>query len=167
MLESSLFEHGKVLVQAAKRAKEESKNIIYRTVVGGEEFTVSIKPVVAPAPPASKYKFLPTDLEFAGQMLSDIRRLNPTYKQPNLDQWANEIRLMREVDNRPEQLIGAVWQWANGDDFWQTNILSPAKLRQKFDDLLVKARRQHGRGKQQGATSDDTAILAEAIRQGR
>ena len=29
----------------------------------------------------------------------------PTYKEPNLEKWANEIRLMKEQDNRTEKQI--------------------------------------------------------------
>jgi hypothetical protein len=72
-------------------------------------------------------------------MLSLIRALDPKCKQPNLDKWANEIRLMRERDKRTDREIRATFTWANRDSFWQSNILSPSKLRDKFSTLSLKA----------------------------
>ena len=77
-----------------------------------------------------------------------IHRMQPTRKQPNLDQWASEVRLMREVDERTHEDIRDVFAWANSDDFWQTNILSPKKLRAKFDDLDLKRKAKRNGRKQ-------------------
>ena len=45
---------------------------------------------------------------------------------------------MRERDGRTHEGIRDLFRWANADSFWKTNILSPGKLRKKFDDLLLK-----------------------------
>ena len=85
-----------------------------------------------------KLRFDQADHEMASWMFGLIQAINPGHKQPNLDQWANDIRLMRERDQRTEADIRATFSWANQDDFWRTNILSPAKLREKFDQLNLK-----------------------------
>ena len=65
--------------------------------------------------------------------------MNPEHKKPNMDTWANTIRLMRESDKRTHKDICRVFSWANQDQFWSTNVLSPASLRKNYDKLSIKA----------------------------
>ncbi len=65
-------------------------------------------------------------------------------KEPNFDSWANEFRLMRERDNREPQEIKDVIDWCQADPFWQGNILSPKKLREKFDQLTIQMNSKKG-----------------------
>lgn len=78
------------------------------------------------------------DRELAQWMLGRLRRLNPKHADPNWKRWVREIRLMRERDRRTRREIAELFAWANGDDFWQTNILSPGKLRERWDQLVIK-----------------------------
>lgn len=82
------------------------------------------------------------DLFLAEQILSRIRKELPTFRQPNLKLWAKEIRLMQERDNRTRDEILNLFEWANSDSFWSTNILSPGKLREKWDELTLKRKRK-------------------------
>ncbi|WP_444959802.1 helix-turn-helix domain-containing protein [Microbulbifer sp. VVAC002] len=84
------------------------------------------------------------DYLLANLILDGVRRLQPNFKTPNLDTWANDCRKIRELDNRAPEEIAHVFSWANRDDFWQTNILSPAKLRKQFDQLQIKANQCKG-----------------------
>ncbi|ECJ4438811.1 helix-turn-helix domain-containing protein [Salmonella enterica] len=59
-------------------------------------------------------------------------------KEPNWTAWANEIRLMRVQDNRTHKQICELFNRANRDSFWCRNILSPSKLREKWDELSLK-----------------------------
>lgn len=88
--------------------------------------------------PAKKYKFDSYQMEFAEWMHSQLLILNPNFKKPNLESWANTLRLMLDVDKRDSVEIGNVFAWANKDDFWSSNILSPVALRKQFDKLVVK-----------------------------
>ena len=74
-----------------------------------------------------------------------IHDLQPTRKGPNLEKWANTFRLMRERDGRTEADIRALFAWANANDFWQSNILSPQKLREHWDTLKLKKDRPNGK----------------------
>ena len=71
-------------------------------------------------------------------MFKRVLVVNPATKKPNLENWANTIRLMRESDNRDHSTMWAVFDWANRDSFWCSNVLSPDKLRKQFDKLQVK-----------------------------
>ncbi len=67
-----------------------------------------------------------------------ILTLNPKHRAPNLDTWANDIRLMCERDGRTTDEIRALFEWANKHHFWKTNILSPATLRKQWDKLVIQ-----------------------------
>ncbi len=71
-----------------------------------------------------------------------LKTLNNEVKEPNWDSWANEIRLMVERDGRSLDAIKELFAWANQDPFWRVNILSPGKLREKWDQLSIKRQSQ-------------------------
>lgn len=52
---------------------------------------------------------------------------------------ADAMRLLLDRDHRTPEQIRRVIDWATADAFWKANILSAAKLREKFDQLLIKA----------------------------
>nr|WP_249213162.1 MULTISPECIES: replication protein [unclassified Tatumella] len=83
------------------------------------------------------------DLRAAEWLFGKVQEIFPSAKKPNYATWANDIRLMRERDNRTHKEICQLFKWACQDSFWQGNILCPDKLRDKWDQLAIK------RGKQQ------------------
>lgn len=83
-------------------------------------------------------KFSDEDLATARHIFALIKKLDSKRREPDFEKWANEIRLMREVDGREMSEIRAVFEWANTDNFWKTNILSAGKLREKFSTLLIQ-----------------------------
>ena len=95
----------------------------------------------------SKLRFDEADFDTAGWMLGKIRVLLPNGKDPNLESWANTIRLMREQDNHTAAEIRAVFGWANADSFWQSNVLSPDKLRKQYDRLALQSQTRRNNGK--------------------
>jgi len=72
------------------------------------------------------------------ELLSYIRGNNPKCKEPNLQNWAKIIDLMIRRDNRSIVDIREVIAWCQKDSFWMSNILSAKKLREKFDQLILK-----------------------------
>jgi len=87
-------------------------------------------------------KFTDEDLTAANFIHGKVKEILPDMKEPNLNKWADTIRLMRERDNRTHKEICQVFLVANNDPFWQQNILSPEKLRKQFDRLkLINTRR--------------------------
>ncbi len=110
----------------------------------GEPSTLTLNPTPKDSS-CPKLRFDEEDRAVAEWMLDLIRKLNPAHKKPNLDRWANTIRLMRERDGKTPEDIRAVFAWANADSFWQSNILSPEKLRDQFDQLTLKRKGNHAR----------------------
>ncbi|GIN93362.1 DNA replication protein DnaD [Siminovitchia terrae] len=67
---------------------------------------------------------------------------NPEHKEPNLQRWADDIRKMIELDNRTEEQIKYLMTWVQEDSFEMANVLSPSKLRKRFDQLVIKVKAQ-------------------------
>ena len=65
-------------------------------------------------------------------------------KQPDLSQWANEIRKIDEIDKIPVDNILKVFKVANKDDFWSMNVRSPKKLRKHWDRLHLLSLKSQG-----------------------
>jgi len=51
------------------------------------------------------------------------------------------VRLMLDRDGRTQDQVIAAIDYATGDEFWRANILSAAKLREKYDQLSLNAQR--------------------------
>ncbi len=95
-------------------------------------------PDAAVSTPSGKSWGTQDDLECAEWLFSRVQVLNPTAKQPNWPEWANEVRLMRQIDGRSHREICELFRAANSDAFWCKNILSPRKLREQWDNLKVR-----------------------------
>lgn len=66
---------------------------------------------------------------------------NAKAKTPqDLTKWALDIDKMIRIDKRTPEEIKAIIKFSQGDSFWCANILSAGKLREKFDQLYLKAR---------------------------
>ncbi|PLW82246.1 hypothetical protein CWI75_10735 [Kineobactrum sediminis] len=80
------------------------------------------------------------DMRLARWMLDRVLLIAPKTKTPNLDKWANTIRLMRERDGREHREIESLFKFANEHRFWAANIRSPEKLRDQFATLDAQQR---------------------------
>lgn len=71
-------------------------------------------------------------------LLNFILERNPDHKKPDLQKWAVHVDRMLRLDSRKADDIEAVIKWSQADGFWQNNIISTQKLRDKFDQLYMK-----------------------------
>lgn len=101
-----------------------------------------IKEDIADKSAGNKVSFKPQDKELAILLLEKIVSNTPTLKKPNIDQWSDIIRLMREKDERTYEQIKFVINWSQENNFWSANILSTKKLREKFDTLVAQIKRE-------------------------
>lgn len=88
--------------------------------------------------PAGKSWGTAEDLSCAEWLFERVKTVNPTAKQPNWAQWANDIRLMRVQDKRTHRQICELFKWANHDVFWAANVMSPKTLRKQWDRLVIQ-----------------------------
>lgn len=78
------------------------------------------------------------DLKAAQWIYSQVQKVTTSAKEPTWADWSNTIRLLRQAKETNHHEICAVFQWANNDHFWYSNVLSPAKLREKWDTLKLQ-----------------------------
>lgn len=98
------------------------------------------------------------EYRLANVLFECIQERKKDFLQPNLVAWAKQIDYMIRLDHRKPERIEQVIRWVqqdagNGGNWrgWQDNILSTAKLRDKFDQLEL----QMGKGKGKSKPSRD------------
>lgn len=88
-----------------------------------------------------KQTYSADDMRLA-ELLRDLIKENlPTFKEPNLNQWATHIEKLHRIDGRTYEQIEFIIKWCQQDSFWSGNILSGNKLRKQFDQLTAHAKR--------------------------
>ena len=92
----------------------------------------------------SKLKFETHHMELSKLLLREIQQHIPSYEVKNMERWANDFRLMMEVDKREGKEIQDLIIFAQRDKFWYKNILSPGKLREKYHRLLLEMNEEKG-----------------------
>jgi|GEM_PF-778176 phage replication O-like protein O len=106
---------------------------------------MQVKPDAAIQTPNGKLWGTQDDLTCAEYIFNKVLIVNPTAKQPNWPDWANQVRLMRVQDKRTHHDICKLFKFANSDSFWASNVLCPKTLRKQWDKLNAKllARSSH------------------------
>lgn len=127
--------------------------------VADPEPKARVIPEAAIQTPSGKAWGTGDDLMTAQWMFRRVQLITPTAIEPNWAKWANVIRLMRELDQRSHRDICELYDWVSRDAFWCANVLSPQKLRQKWDQLQAK------RGNPSGGHQRRLSNLAQAQQQ--
>lgn len=58
-----------------------------------------------------------------------------------MDDWAGDIDRLIRIDGHTPEEIEPVIRWCQADPFWQANVRSGKKLRDKFDTLEAQMNR--------------------------
>ena len=96
--------------------------------------------------PKSKKRIYDVDsihYQLAEYLFEEMKKNNPEARKPDFHKWANDIRLMMEIDNRKEEQVRNMITWSQSNDFWKGNILSAKKLRDKYDQMKVQANQSY------------------------
>lgn len=82
-------------------------------------------------------------------------------KRPEITRgWLDSARLLIDKDKRTEEQVHTCIDWCQQDEFWRTNILSMPKLREKYDQLRLKAsqKRTNDRAEESGTDWMNTRV---------
>jgi len=52
--------------------------------------------------------------------------------------WVTQMNLLIHKDGHEIDEVREIIEWAVNDEFWSSNVMSPAKLRKQFDQLILK-----------------------------
>lgn len=97
---------------------------------------------IKPFSPKQVYDEDSVHYQLANRLYQKILENNPEHKKPNLQKWANDVRLMMERDKRTEEQIAYLIDWVQADSFWKTVVLSISKLREKYDQLVIRIKEE-------------------------
>ena len=91
-------------------------------------------------------KYSDVDIELSSLLIEEILKNNPRAKAGKLtkkqrESWYNQCRLLRESGWEAD-LIKTVILFTQRDEFEMVNVLSMGKLRDRIDNLAMKARRE-------------------------
>jgi hypothetical protein len=111
---------------------------------------------VAPSEHASRLSLL---------LFSLIKENDPKAKPPNYEKWNLEIDRMHRIDKRSYGEIEALIRFAQQHDFWQTNILSPAKLRKQATKLTLQMQKSKSKEAEQKKELQDYSASKEYVHQ--
>lgn len=81
-------------------------------------------------------------IEVADYLLSKIKTTQPNFKGKS-DSWVKDIEKCIRLDKRDmKTLIACInWIYTPQGEFWQSNILSGKKLREKYDTMEIQSKR--------------------------
>lgn len=143
-MRSKRAEHVQDTCDAQSPHVQSDRNLTYPTVtnptVEESSCSDSDEPNEATSP---RYHHDSPEYQMAGHLAVCIHDNNPNGKRPSeaqLQQWANDVRLMVERDGRTLGDISALIAWCQADSFWLRNILSMGKLRKQYDRLTLEMR---------------------------
>jgi hypothetical protein len=84
-------------------------------------------------------KATPDILRLSSLLADLIRQRDPKAKvDPESTRWLSSMRLLVADRHGDHAEVERVLRWSQADSFWQANILSPTKLREKFTQLLAR-----------------------------
>lgn len=122
--------------------------------------------------PTSKEK-PPTEVSSsANEIRDDVQRLcvhladrieGNGSKRPTIGKgWRDAARLLIDKDGRTEDQIHKAIDWCQNSEFWRANILSMPKLRQKYDQLRLAAKKPGNTVATRKPTTDQRMDQADA-----
>lgn len=71
------------------------------------------------------------------ELLAETGAPTPKLTPSNRASWADSYDKMIRLDGRTKELVKEVCRWARNDAFWRKNFLSPMKLRDKKDGVML------------------------------
>lgn len=110
----------------------------------------SVATPARPEPATVTFKEDSFEIQCVDMLISSCLKTFPNSKVPQTlvekQKWAVEIERMKRIDGRNETDIMQALNYAITDSFWQSNIRSTKKFREKFETLIVRSRGKKGTG---------------------
>lgn len=87
--------------------------------------------------------------QLACSLFETIKMNHPRAKEPNIQKWSNDFRLMVEQDGRTIEQIRHLLKWSAQHAFWHTVNLSPASIRRNWDRMVFQLKQGSEKGQVQ------------------
>lgn len=130
--DNSLGENGNSLEQKKSKVKS------------SKEYISSVETPAEPKPATVAFDEQSFEIRCVDMLIGSCLKTFPNSKVPQTlsekQKWAIEIDRMKRLDGRTEVDIMSALNYAVSDSFWQGNIRSTKKFREKFETLIVRSR---------------------------
>jgi len=84
-------------------------------------------------------KYNDDDVRLTNLLLNFVKKNYPFVKEKqNKEKDYEEMNKLQRLDNFSYQQIEFVINWCQQDEFWKQNIRSVFKLREKFEELVIR-----------------------------
>lgn len=83
------------------------------------------------------------DFEMANLLYDWRLKVYPKTKKPKIENWANEFRLLRELDGGLQKDFKYIIEWSQNDSFWKGNIRSAKSFRNQYETLYIRAEEEY------------------------
>lgn len=83
-------------------------------------------------------------------LLSDLMVANGCRPPQITKSWLDDMDRLVRLDGRSVEEVEGCIRWCQSHDFWRANILSPKKLRMKFDQMKLQAERDRQASRPRG-----------------
>ncbi|WP_342507312.1 hypothetical protein [Sporosarcina sp. FSL K6-2383] len=87
--------------------------------------------------------------QLALSLAKSVKQNCPGVKEPNLQKWSNDMRLLVDRDKRTVEQIIDLIEWSGQHVFWHTVVLSPVSLRKNWDRMIIQFQQKHASRKGQ------------------
>lgn len=108
------------------------------------------------------------DVERLCAHLADRIEANGSKRPTITKKWRDAARLLLDKDGRTEDQVRAAIDWCQADEFWRGVVMSMPKLRDKYDQLRLQARRSAvgapGHRPPPRSTTDERIAAAQALK---
>jgi hypothetical protein len=81
------------------------------------------------------------DANRLANLLADLIEANGSKRPKVTKAWLTSIDRMIRLDGRTADQVERAMRWAQSNDFWASNIMSPDALRKQFDRMRLQAQR--------------------------
>lgn len=119
----------------------------------------------------NKYSEDSEEIVIVNFLIEKLREVKRDIKVPDTlakkQKWATEIDRLLRIDERDKREVCRVIKFATSDDFWRSNILSPKKLRQHYDTLVIQMGKKQPAAVPANSAVSETEAMLEARRRER
>lgn len=101
------------------------------------------------------------------QLLYDLHRVldsNFTTTQKHIEKWAKDIEKLHRIDKRSYEDIEKVIRWIKTEgNFWNSNIISGSKLREKYPQVFLQMQRSFSSAKNSTVNYTQQNFTADSL----
>lgn len=167
-LDKALIKHGAKQTETNGQSTGQSNSSVYKQVTKNKEpLTINYKKTLLSEITISDFpnlnsEILEITLSFQKLFIANLEEVGVKNTSPEkaTGEWYDDIRLLKEKDGYAIEDFREIWNFLKNDTFWKKNVISTNKLRGQFERLLMEARSNTPKQKEE---SDMEAFKRETV----